>query len=502
MKKNIAVLLVMIAVLFISIAIAEEETQNLFYLWDIPFGLHTQELGEALAQKTTIDFTAEEDENENNGIVRQYTYSALEHNDALEIAGYPVKFIEADLYTEDYSYDEALETYRYFYDGDDNYQQLFMSWIPSDWGYIESALATFSDIVGYYETAFNTSATIVFSLRGDLVQQWTLPKTDTQKVDISTLLPLIETRNTVYVYAYINNIEITLHAFDLSIDEPEIFIYLYQYSQLQPLPEVLLTYPDPLAPYPAIEVTETITDFNNDFSSAFWDVYSFEYDFPEWNFEDELRGSSLVRKAQIDNTYFEFATFEHTTQLEYAFISYPQEDSGLKPLSDVFFLAFIAAMPEKDNTISTAVVITDRVNKFKDNLSLSDNLVTYFYTPVDNYTLYFIVEESSNYMAYIHNESGKTVDDICRKSSISDTILGTSSIALSAGEWECPNHIPAGEYVVTPIKSASIYVYRGDDLRVREYLSTYDNDEIGRLVLKAGDTIEIGSGKLQFTPFE
>ena len=80
------------------------------------------------------------------------------------------------------------------------------------------------------------------------------------------------------------------------------------------------------------------------------------------------------------------------------------------------------------------------------------------------------------------------------------SIPGTTT--RSIGEWECPAHIPAGEYIVTPIKSASIDVYRGGKLILAEFLSTRDNDEIGRLVLKSGDTIQIGSGKLEFRPFK
>ena len=74
------------------------------------------------------------------------------------------------------------------------------------------------------------------------------------------------------------------------------------------------------------------------------------------------------------------------------------------------------------------------------------------------------------------------------------------AIILTSGEYECPAHIPAGEYKVTPIKSASIMTYRDGTLRVSEYLDADDKDEIGRIVLKAGDEILISGGELQFIP--
>lgn len=76
------------------------------------------------------------------------------------------------------------------------------------------------------------------------------------------------------------------------------------------------------------------------------------------------------------------------------------------------------------------------------------------------------------------------------------------SVSLSSGEWECPDHITAGEYRVTATKSATISVWRGDDLIIAEFLSDDEFDEIGRLVLKAGDVIKISGGKLTFAPFK
>lgn len=75
-------------------------------------------------------------------------------------------------------------------------------------------------------------------------------------------------------------------------------------------------------------------------------------------------------------------------------------------------------------------------------------------------------------------------------------------VTLSAGEWLCPDHIPAGEYVVTPVDQAGIRVRRGSDPVASEYLVAKDGDEIGRLVLKSGDSIKINGGKLQFAPFK
>ena len=77
-----------------------------------------------------------------------------------------------------------------------------------------------------------------------------------------------------------------------------------------------------------------------------------------------------------------------------------------------------------------------------------------------------------------------------------------SAVTLSAGEWDCPAHIAAGEYVVTPIDQAGISVWRESDLVANEYLVAKDGDEIGRLVLKSGDSIKINGGKMEFLPFQ
>jgi hypothetical protein len=74
--------------------------------------------------------------------------------------------------------------------------------------------------------------------------------------------------------------------------------------------------------------------------------------------------------------------------------------------------------------------------------------------------------------------------------------------SLSSGEYDVGVHIAAGEYVVVPIKSANIFVYRGGSLKTSEYLSVSDEDEIGRLVLQEGDKIEISGGKLSFKPYK
>jgi hypothetical protein len=86
-----------------------------------------------------------------------------------------------------------------------------------------------------------------------------------------------------------------------------------------------------------------------------------------------------------------------------------------------------------------------------------------------------------------------------------DALMAASTsdgVSLSVGEYDVGTHIPAGEYKVTPIKSANIFVYRNGDLKTNEYLDIGEMDEIGRLVLQDGDRIEISGGKLQFTPFQ
>ena len=73
---------------------------------------------------------------------------------------------------------------------------------------------------------------------------------------------------------------------------------------------------------------------------------------------------------------------------------------------------------------------------------------------------------------------------------------------LSSGQWTCPEHLAAGEYKVTANKVSNLFVYRVGSLIVNEVLDPADDDEIGRLVLKDGDRLEISGGKLQFVTFE
>ena len=71
---------------------------------------------------------------------------------------------------------------------------------------------------------------------------------------------------------------------------------------------------------------------------------------------------------------------------------------------------------------------------------------------------------------------------------------------LPSGEYDCPAHILAGEYKVTASKLSYLTVRRNGTLKVSEVLDV--DDEMGRLVLIAGDEIEITGGKFAFEPFK
>lgn len=73
---------------------------------------------------------------------------------------------------------------------------------------------------------------------------------------------------------------------------------------------------------------------------------------------------------------------------------------------------------------------------------------------------------------------------------------------LSPGEYACPAHIAAGEYRVIPQEIAHIAVYRDGSLKTNEALIANEGDEIGRLVLKSGDSLEISGGNLDFIPLQ
>lgn len=77
------------------------------------------------------------------------------------------------------------------------------------------------------------------------------------------------------------------------------------------------------------------------------------------------------------------------------------------------------------------------------------------------------------------------------------------TVSLIVGTYICPDHIPAGEYKVTPQKGGNLFVKRGTELIVNEVLYPDDGDEIGRLILQEGDEIEIAGGaKFVFNPLK
>lgn len=78
----------------------------------------------------------------------------------------------------------------------------------------------------------------------------------------------------------------------------------------------------------------------------------------------------------------------------------------------------------------------------------------------------------------------------------------STDVNFESGEYVVGVHISSGEYSVTPVKSAIINVYRNGSVKTSEFLSTTDNEKIGRLVLQDGDRIEISGGKLSFTPYK
>ncbi len=83
------------------------------------------------------------------------------------------------------------------------------------------------------------------------------------------------------------------------------------------------------------------------------------------------------------------------------------------------------------------------------------------------------------------------------------SLASLSALVFTPGEYVVGTHIAAGEYSVKPVnKSALLFVYRGDKLQISESLNPDDGDEIGRIVLKEYDVINISSGKLEFVPLK
>ncbi len=246
---------------------------------------------------------------------------------------------------------------------------------------------------------------------------------------------------------------------------------------------------------------------------------------------DHESSEALLFGAQIDKYY---VYFSKSNSLEYFQVilkgNNPEEYTRAIPGDEFFPLskdAFLTVYTTLSNLygdmLSTILMRNDSFEEIQ--YTYTGEFDTEFWTSIaeqcllfdtidiiiycQNLKLGFQVFSADEYIGIKYSKwSSAWLDfhgEICDTSSIKifpEYILSKkASITLSIGEWECPAHIPAGEYVVTPIKSASIEVYRDGDLKVCEYLSTDDNDEIGRLALKSGDTIEIQYGKLEFAPF-
>lgn len=79
-------------------------------------------------------------------------------------------------------------------------------------------------------------------------------------------------------------------------------------------------------------------------------------------------------------------------------------------------------------------------------------------------------------------------------------VKSDSETILSSGEYVVGQHISSGEYSIKAEKNAYLGVKRNGSVKINESLNK--DNEIGRAVLKDGDSIEISGGKVVFTPIK
>ena len=270
-------------------------------------------------------------------------------------------------------------------------------------------------------------------------------------------------------------------------------------------------------------IAEEITGISINQFEKYMNISLEKYSFsskPKIVFEQQSVEDQPAYQTTLDNPSTVLICFKSTNLIELAYSCISKATLGSLAWAE-YTLAFLSGgiqVSDSAQRYNTALLLfASSANISEENITPSG--AAWLEDKQDNYYLYTLFNtDGSLVLAYVHEASSYKYEYLyplfCGLLGINETgfanahieSINTSTVegttTLSIGEWECPDHIPAGEYIVTPIKSAGIEVYRNGELKVCEYLSTDDNDEIGRLVLISGDTLEIQYGKLQFTPFE
>lgn len=229
------------------------------------------------------------------------------------------------------------------------------------------------------------------------------------------------------------------------------------------------------------------------------------------DFETIANNQRTVLNGLIASANFSVVSFEDTDMIEYAMIYLP---IGLSDNNaTVYLMSFLLSIVDNAKVTKREENAMALLDGLESSVSIDKNNEVYAAANNDNYFTYSFDDNGASVYMHLHQSSEIEYEDL--RQIAEDTLIAASAytqsdtdvssddaVTLSSGEYDCPAHIAAGEYKVTPTKSATLTVYRNGDLKTVEYLSTTDEDEIGRLVLQSGDKLEISGGKLVFEPLQ
>ncbi|MEA5017029.1 MAG: hypothetical protein VB099_20975, partial [Candidatus Limiplasma sp.] len=213
--------------------------------------------------------------------------------------------------------------------------------------------------------------------------------------------------------------------------------------------------------------------------------------------------------GRIASANFLAQTFKGSAIMEWAGIYLPVDDDDA---ASTYQMAFLFTVVDNKDAVKREKNAGKILGGLSASVSLDKNGNVYAGAKNEQYHTYLLgFGEQSVYMQ-VHQQAGYSIEELremAEEKLISNSLYtqstaeqqrGSSTI-LSSGEYDCPAHIAVGEYKVTPQKSGILTVERGGSVEIVEFLDPDDGDEIGRLVLKAGDVVKITSGgKMAFAP--
>lgn len=244
-------------------------------------------------------------------------------------------------------------------------------------------------------------------------------------------------------------------------------------------------------------------------------------EFMEWLTSCQLKIDFALSEYDSRTVFAGFGA-DHTTVLGYTFKNSPILEASMTAGPDemvmVYFLSAISDDTEPQKRMDATINITNTVMSNILDVFSNDRSKRY---SVKGYSVEMLMDDDAlTYWYWISNESklktkGSVLSEIplaeipisqasllyYSKKGSAEAQPETATITLSVGTYEAPSHIPVGEYKVTPQKLGVLHIYRNEKLVTIEILDPADNDEIGRLVIQSGDTLEVKSGgKFDFEP--